>query len=73
MEGDGIVDPVTYYNTLEPDFMDKIKEYIGLDLKSAINSYRDLTKKLNSDGFNITIDESDLEDKYYIEININKE
>ena len=73
MEGDGIVDPVTYYNTLEPDFMDKIKEYIGLDLKSAINSYRDLTKKLNSDGFNITIDESDLENKYYIEININKE
>lgn len=73
MEGDGVVDPVSYYDTLEPDFMDKVKEYIGLDLKKAINSYRDLTKELNEKGFNVTIDETDLDSKYYIEININKE
>lgn len=73
MEGEGITDPVTYYDTLEPNFMDKVKEYIGLDLKRAINSYREVTKELNSNGFNISIDETDLDDKYYIEININKE
>ena len=73
VEGEGIVDPVTYYDTLDPDFMDKVKEYVGLDLKNAINSYRDLTKELNEKGFNISIEETDLDNKYYIEININKE
>ena len=73
MEGEGITDPVTFYDTLEPNFMDKVKEYIGLDLKRAINTYRDVTKDLNANGFNISIDETDLDDKYTIEININKE
>lgn len=73
MEGEGIVDPVSYYDTLDPGFVDKVKEFIGLDLKNAINSYRELTQDLNSKGFNVTIDETDLDNKYYIEININKE
>ena len=73
MEGEGIVDPVSFFDTLDPKFMDKIKEFVGLDLKNAINSYRDLTTKLNEQGFKITIDETDLDNKYYIEININKE
>ena len=73
VEEEGVVDPVAYYDTLDPNFLDKVKEYVGLDLKNAINSYRDLTNKLNSQGFNITIDETDLDGKYYIEININKE
>ena len=73
MEGDGIVDPVSFFDTLDPKFMDKIKEFVGLDLKNAINSYRDLTTKLNEQGFKISIDETDLDNKYYIEININKE
>lgn len=73
MEGEGVVDPAAYYDTLDPDFIDKVKEYVGLDLKNAINSYRDLTKELNARGFNVTIDETDLDKKYYIEININKE
>ena len=73
VQGDGIVDPVSYYDTLDPDFEDRVKEYIGLDLKNAINSYRDLTKELNEKGFNVSIDETDLDNKYYIEININKE
>ena len=73
MEGEGIVDPVSFFDTLDPKFMDKIKEFVGLDLKNAINSYRDLTTKLNEQGFKITIDETDLDNKYYIEINIHKE
>lgn len=73
MEGEGVVDPVSYYDTLDPGFVDKVKEFIGLDLKNAINSYRELTQDLNSKGFNVTIDETDLDNKYYIEINISKE
>ena len=72
-EGEGVVDPVSYYDTLDPNFLNKVKEYIGLDLKNAINSYRELTDTLNKQGFNISIDETDLDSKYYIEININKE
>lgn len=73
IQGDGIVDPVAYYDTLDPGFMDKVKEFVGLDLKNAINSYRDLTTDLNNKGFNVTIDETDLDNKYVIEINIKKE
>lgn len=72
-EGEGVVDPAAFYDTLDPQFMDKVKEYIGLDLKTAINSYRDLTNKLNNEGFNINIDEVDMDGKYHIEIDINKE
>ncbi|MBR5662112.1 MAG: ParB/RepB/Spo0J family partition protein [Bacilli bacterium] len=73
MEGEGITDPVSYYDTLDPNFMDKVKEFIGLDLKNAISSYRNVTNDLIASGFNVTIDETDLEDKYKIEININKD
>ena len=73
VEGEGVVDPVAYFDTLEPDFMDKVKEYVGLDLKTAINKYRDLTNELNSNGFVINIDEADMDGKYHIEIDINKE
>ena len=73
IEEDGVVDPVTYYDTLDPDFVDRVKEIIGLDLKNAINSYRELTDLLESKGFNISIDETDLDNKYKIEINIDKE
>ena len=69
----GVVDPVSYYDSLDPDFIDKVKEFIGLDLKNAINSYRELTDLLNKKGFNISIDETDLNDKYKIEINIKNE
>lgn len=73
IRGEGIVDPVEYYDTLDPKYIDKVKEIAGLDLKNAINSYREVTDALNNEGFNISIDETDLNDKYLIEININKE
>lgn len=73
VEDENIIDPVKLFNTLEPDFYDKVKEYAGLDLKTAINSYRDLTTELSSKGFTISIDEIDEEKNYKITIDINKE
>jgi len=70
---DNVIDPVTFFDTLEPDFFDKLKEEAGLDLKTAINKYRDLTNSLNEEGFNISIDETDINNKYHIVIDITKE
>ena len=73
MEGEGITDPVTYYDALDPDFMQRVREAIGTDLKTAINSYRDLTTLLNEKGFKISIEEADAEHFYSILINVEKE
>ena len=70
---ENVIDPVTFFDTLEPDFFDKLKEEAGLDLKTAINKYRDLTNVLNEEGFNISIDETDTDSKYHIVIDITKE
>lgn len=70
---ENVIDPVTFFDTLEPDFFDKLKEEAGLDLKTAINKYRDLTNLLNEEGFNISIDETDTDSKYHIVIDITKE
>jgi len=69
---ENVVDPVSYFDTLDPGFLDKIKEQEGLDLKTAINEYRNITSILNSRGFNIQIDEADEPDKYHIVIDIDK-
>ena len=73
VEDDTVLDPVKLFDTLEPDFYEKIKENAGLDLKTAINDYRDLTNELISRGFNINIDEVDQENNYKITIDITKE
>ena len=73
VEGDNILDPVKLFDTLEPDFYEKIKESAGVDLKTAINKYRDLTTDLLNRGFNISIDEVDADGSYKIEIDIKKE
>ena len=73
MSGDNVVDPVSYFDTLDPQFIDKIKESEGLDLKTAINEYRSVTAILNSRGFNISIDEADEPEKYHIVIDIDKQ
>lgn len=72
VEGENIVDPVAYIDTLDPNYVENIKEMIGLDLKTAINAYRDITESLNANGFNVSIEELDMNDKYKIEIIINK-
>lgn len=73
VEEEGVLDPVKLFDTLEPDFYEKIKENIGLDLKTAINSYRDLTSDLSNRGFNISIEEIDADNSYKIQIDITKE
>lgn len=73
VEGENILDPVKLFDTLESDFYEKIKENIGIDLKTAINKYRDLTTDLINRGFNINIEEIDTDNKYRIEIEIGKE
>lgn len=71
-DDEDIVDPVDSISILEPDYEEKKKEEVGLDLKTAINDIRDLVSKLENNGFNINTDEIDLEDLYQITINIKK-
>ena len=73
MQGEGIVDPVAYYDTLDPGFVEKIRQTAGLDLKTAINTFRDITSLLNEKGFKISMDEADMNQTYRIQIDINKE
>lgn len=67
-----LVDPIDSISSLEPNFEEKQKEEIGMDLKTAINEIRNCVTSLESKGFNINIDEIDLEDLYQITINIKK-
>ena len=71
-DDEDIVDPIDSISILEPDYEEKKKEEVGLDLKTAINDIRDLVSKLENNGFNINTDEIDLEDLYQITINIEK-
>ena len=73
VEDDSVIDPVKLFDTLEPDFFEKIKENAGLDLKTAINDYRNLTQSLVNRGFNINIEEIDESSNYKITIDITKE
>ena len=73
VEGNNILDPVKLFDTLEPGFYDKVKESIGVDLKTAINKYRDLTTDLINRGFNINVEEIDEDKKYVIQVEIGKE
>ncbi len=67
-----LVDPIDSIGNLEPNFEEKQKEEKGMDLKTAINEIRNSVTSLESKGFNINIDEIDLEDLYQITINIKK-
>ncbi len=67
-----IVDPIDVIPTLEPNYEEKNKEALGMDLKTAINEVRDMVTSLENKGFTITLDEVDLEQSYQITINIKK-
>lgn len=67
-----LVDPIDSIVTLEPDYAAKQVEAAGMDLKTAINTIRDTINNLNSRGFNIELEEADLEDLYHITIKIQK-
>ena len=67
-----LVDPLDSVVTLEPDYASKQEEIAGTDLKTAINLVRNTVNDLEIRGFNIEIEEADLENQYYINIKIMK-
>lgn len=67
-----LVDPLDSIVTLEPDYAARQEEQAGTDLKTAINKIRNTISDLELSGFNIELEEADLEDQYYFNIKIIK-
>ena len=67
------INPMNYVETLDDDFTEKTKVATGTDLNSTISEIRNLITSLQNKGINIKIDEADLNDKYQINIQINKD
>lgn len=67
-----VFDPMNFVNTLEPDYQEQVEIAQGTDLNTAINKIRNLKNELELSGFNLFIDEADLDNSYIITININK-
>ncbi len=67
-----LIDPIDLIETLSPDYEMKKQEERGLDLKTAINSVRSNTNELYNKGFNIEIEEIDLDDIYQFTIKVKK-
>ncbi len=66
-------DPVNLIDTLDPNFENKIEQKLGIDLKTAINTIRDTKTTLENKGFNISLEETDLNDIYQFIIKIKKD
>lgn len=67
-----LVDPLDSIVMLEPDYQQKQEELAGTDLKTAINTLRDTVNNLEIKGFDIAMEEIDLEGQYHINIRIMK-
>ena len=57
---------------LDPNYNQMLEEEKGLDLKTAINEIRGLVSKMEQTGFNLNLEEIDLQDSYQMTINIKK-
>ena len=68
-----VFDPVNLIDTLDPDYEEKQEEKLGIDLKTAINTVRELKDALSERGFNISLEETDLNDLYQFVIKIKKD
>lgn len=66
-------DPVDLIETLDPEYENKIEEKLGIDLKTAINTIRETKDTLNTKGFNISLEETDLNDCYQFVIKVKKD
>lgn len=66
-------DPVDLIDTLDPNYETKIEEKLGIDLKTAINTIRNTKDSLSEKGFNISLEETDLEGFYQFVIKIKKD
>ena len=69
---EAIVDPVASIIKLDPNYEQKKEEEKGLDLKTAINTVRELVNDMNEKGFEIEIEELDLEEDYQINLKVKK-
>ena len=70
---DEVFDPVDLIDTLDPTYEEKQEEKLGIDLKTAINTVRDMKDSLQDKGFNISLEETDLNDIYQFIIKIKKD
>lgn len=66
-------DPVNLIETLDPNYETKVEEKLGIDLKTAINTIRETKDNLSDKGFNISLEETDLNDCYQFTIKIKKD
>ncbi len=67
-----LFDPMDNVDMLDPNYEKKQQEAAGLDLKNAINETREAIELLKEKGFNINIEEIDLDNEYQITIKIAK-
>ncbi|MCI8394488.1 MAG: ParB/RepB/Spo0J family partition protein [Bacilli bacterium] len=69
---ENIFDPVDSILKLDPNYEQNLEEENGTDLKTAINTVRNLVNQLNNNGFQIEIEELDLNDNYEMHLKIKK-
>ena len=67
-----IVDPMDSVIKLDPNYKQIVEKEKGIDLKTDINEVRDMIDKMQKQGFQITLDEVDLNGNYQMTINIKK-
>ena len=65
-----IVDPMDSVIKLDPNYEQIVEQSKGIDLKTAINEVRDMVRKMEKQGFKISLDEIDLNGNYQMTINI---
>ena len=58
---------------MDPNYVQKQEEKLGIDLKTAINTVRDMKDSLQAKGFNISLEETDLNDVYQFVIKVKKD
>ena len=67
-----LIDPMDAVAKLDPNYEKMVVEEKGADLKTAINDVREFIEQLQAKGFEISLDEIDLNNTYQMTINITK-
>ena len=65
-------DPANLIETLDPNYQPKEEQVQNSNLINVINDIRNIKNKLSNEGYNITLEESDLSDTYEFIIKIKK-
>lgn len=67
-----IIDPMDAVDKLDPNYERNVVEEQGTDLKTAINEVREFVERLKEKGFEIGLDEIDLNTNYQFTITVQK-